>query len=137
MSKPTTLAPPSTMAPSTRPISPVQVIIGEPLNGAARSLSKSIATTIAGEAAGSCLRPNISHRSAVRISRESPWIGLTTGETKAAAQTSAITTTASVSRVVRPSFKMRGPTTLFHAQQTADDRRRAGLGLRVDLEYDL
>ena len=29
------------------------------------------------------------------------------------------------------------PTTLFHAQQTADDRRRAGLGLRVDLEYDL
>ena len=28
-------------------------------------------------------------------------------------------------------------TTLFHAQQTADDRRRAGLGLRVDLEYDL
>jgi hypothetical protein len=32
---------------------------------------------------------------------------------------------------------LRGPTTLFHAQQTADDRRRAGLGLRVDLEYDL
>jgi hypothetical protein len=62
---------------------------------------------------------------------------LTTGETKAAAQTSAITTTASVSRVVRPSFKMRGPTTLFHAQQAADNRRRAGLGLRVDLEYDL
>jgi hypothetical protein len=36
MSNPTTFAPPSTMAPSTRPISLVQVNIGEPLKGAAR-----------------------------------------------------------------------------------------------------
>ena len=57
-SKPTTLAPPSSVAASTRPISPVQVSIGEPLNGAVRRLSSSIATTTAGEAAGSCLRPN-------------------------------------------------------------------------------
>ena len=66
MSKPATLAPPSSVAASTRPISPVQVSIGEPLNGAVRRLSSSIATTTAGEAAGSCLRPNTSQRSAVR-----------------------------------------------------------------------
>ena len=66
-----------------------------------------------------------------------PMDRLTTGETETAAQTNAIATTAIVSRVVRPIFKMRGPTTLFHAQQAADNRRRAGLGLRVDLEHDL
>ena len=49
-SKPATLAPPSRIAARTRPISPVQVSIGEPLNGAARSLSSSIAMTTAGEA---------------------------------------------------------------------------------------
>ena len=44
MSKPATLAPPSSVADSTRPISPVQVTIGAPLNGAVRRLSSSIAT---------------------------------------------------------------------------------------------
>ena len=101
MSKPATLAPPSRVAASTRPISPVQVSIGEPLNGAVRRLSSSIATTTAGEAAGSCLRPNTSQRSAVRISRESPRIGLATGETEAAAQTSAMAATTILLRVLR------------------------------------
>ncbi|MEY9252001.1 hypothetical protein ABH990_002999 [Bradyrhizobium ottawaense] len=32
-SKPITLAPPSVMLPSTRPISRVQVCVGDPLNG--------------------------------------------------------------------------------------------------------
>src|SRR5882672_688855 len=136
-SKPATLAPPSSVAASTRPISPVQVIIGEPLKGAARKLSSSIATTTAGEAAGSCLRPNISQRSAVRISRESPRIGLAAGETEAAAQTSAIAATTSLSRVVRLIFKMAGPPRSFHADQPADDRRRTRLGLRIDPEHDL
>ena len=137
MSKPATLAPPSSVADSTRPISPVQVSIGAPLNGAVRRLSSSIATTTAGEAAGSWLRPNTSQRRAVRISRESPRIGLAAGETDAAAQTSAMAATTILLRVLRLILKRDGPSRLVHPQQPADDRRRAGLGLRIDPEHDL
>src|SRR6266536_1944584 len=136
-SKPATLAPPSRTAARTRPISPVQISIGEPLNGAARALSSSMAMTTAGEAAGSCLRPNTSQRSAVSMSTERPWIGRSGGETETAAQISAMAATAIMSRVVRPIFKMNGPPSLIHAQQAADDRRRTGLGLRIDPEHDL
>src|SRR6185295_14503681 len=137
MSKPATLAPPSSVADSTRPISPVQVSIGAPLNGAVRRLSSSIAMTTAGEAAGSCLWPNSSQRRAVRISRDSPRIGLATGETEAAAQTSAMAATIILLRVLRLILKRDGPSRLFHPQQPADDRRRAGLGLRIHPEHDL
>ena len=137
MSKPATLAPPSSVADSTRPISPVQVSIGAPLNGAVRRLSSSIATTTAGEAAGSWLRPNSSQRRAVRISRDSPRIGLAAGETEAAAQTSAMAATTILLRVLRLILKRDGPSRLFHPQQPADDRRRAGLGLRIHPEHDL
>ena len=102
-----------------------------------RRLSSSIATTTAGEVAGSCLWPNISQRSAVRISRDSPRIGLAAGETEAAAQTSAMAATTILLRVLRLILKRDGPSRLFHPQQPADDRRRAGLGLRIHLEHDL
>ena len=137
MSKPATFAPPSSVADSTRPISPVQVSIGAPFNGAVRRLSSSIATTTAGEATGAWLRPNSSQRSAVRISRESPRIGLATGETEAAAQTSAMAATIILLRVLRRILKRDDPSRLFHPQQPADDRRRAGLGLRIHPEHDL
>src|SRR5256886_3399836 len=137
MSKPATLAPPSSVADSTRPISPVHVSIGAPSNGAVRRLSSSIATTTAGEAAGSWLRPNTSQRSAVRISRDSPRIGRAAGETEAAAQTSAMAATTILLRVLRLILKRDGPSRLFHPQQPADDRRRAGFGLRVYPEDDL
>ena len=42
----------------------------------------------------------------------------------------------SVSRVLRPILKLEGPTRLFDPQQPADDRRRAGFGLRVHPEHD-
>src|SRR6187549_3016625 len=137
MSKPATLAPPSSVADSTRPISPVQVSIGAPLNGAVRRLSSSIATTTAGEAAGSCRGPNTSQRSAVRISSESPRIGLAAGETEAAAQTSAMAATTIRLRVLRRILNRDSPSRLFHPQQAADDRRCAGLGLRVHPEHNL
>ena len=93
--------------------------------------------TTAGNAAGSWLRPNISQRSAVRMSRESPRIGLAAGETEAAAQTSAMAATTILLRVLRLILKRDGPARLFDPQQAADDRRRAGLGLRVYPEDDL
>jgi hypothetical protein len=80
------------------------------LNGAARALSSSIAMTTAAEPAGSCLRPNTSHRSAVRISMERPWIGWSGGETATAAQISAMAASAITSRVVRRIFKTNRPT---------------------------
>ena len=52
MSRPTTLAPPSMIAPSTRAISGVQVTLGLPSKGGVRNVSSSSATTTAGEAAG-------------------------------------------------------------------------------------
>ena len=52
MSKPTTLAPPSMIAVSTRPISGVHVLLGLPSNGGVLKVSSSIATTTAGEDAG-------------------------------------------------------------------------------------
>src|SRR5829696_5367754 len=137
MSKPATLAPPSSVADSTRPISPVQVNIGAPLKGVARWLSSSIATTTVGEAAGSCLLPNTSQRNAVRMSRDSPRIGRAAGETDAAAQTSAMAATTILLRVLRLILKRDGPSRLFDPQQPADDRRRTGLGLRIDPEHDL
>ena len=45
----------------------------------------------------------------MRISRDRPWIGLTAGETEAAAQTSAMAATAIPSRVVRRIFKTGWP----------------------------
>ena len=69
---------------------------------------------------------------------ERPRIGRAMGETEAAAQTSAMAAITSLSRVLRLILKMRrGPTRLFHSQQPADDRRRAGFGLRVHPEHDL
>ena len=68
---------------------------------------------------------------------ERPWIGCSGGEIATAAQTSAIAASAITSRVVRRIFKMDRPTSLFHAQQAADDRCRARLGLRIDPEHDL
>ena len=133
-SKPATLAPPSSTAPSTRPISPVQVSIGEPLNGAARALSSSIAMTTVGEAAGSCRRPNASQRRAVRKSMERPWIGWSGGETETAAQISAMTASAITSRVVRLIFKMNDPTrpnpSAAGGRRSAS--RRAGLSDRPE-----
>jgi hypothetical protein len=73
----------------------------------------------------------------VRISRESPRIGLATGETDAAAQTSAMAATIILVRVLRRILKRDGPSRLFHPQQPADDRRRAGFGLRIHPEHDL
>ena len=137
ISRPATLAPPSSVADSTRPISPVQVSIGAPLNGGVRRLSSSIATTTAGEAAGSCLRPNSSQRNAVRTSRDSPRIGLAAGETEAAAQTKAMAATTILLRVLRLILKRDGPSRLLHPQQPADDRRGAGFGLRIHPEHDL
>src|SRR4051812_14549457 len=97
--------------------------------------------TTVGETAGSCLRPNISQRSAVRISRDRPRTGRTTGETEAAAQTSAMAATIIWLRVLRLILKLAGPLSngparLFDPQQPADDRRRAGPGLGVDPEHD-
>src|SRR6185503_3232861 len=137
MSKPATLASPSSVADSTRPISPVQVSIGAPLNGAVRRLSSSIAMTTAGEAAGSCLWPNTSQRSAVRMSMERPRTGRAIGETEAAAQTSAMAATTILLRVLRLILKRDGPSRLFDPQQPADDWRCAGLGLRIHPEHNL
>ncbi len=68
---------------------------------------------------------------------ESPRIGRAAGETEAAAQTSAMAAIATLSRVLRLTLKLGGPARLFHPQQTADDRRRAGLGLLINPEHDL
>ena len=72
MSKPTTFAPPSSTAASTRAISPVQVIVGVPLNGGVRYVSSSSATTTAGDEELSWMSPNIRHRSAVATSSDRP-----------------------------------------------------------------
>ena len=55
--------------------------------------------------------PNISQRSAVRMSSDSPWIGLTTGETEGGRANQR--DHGDRNRVARraPDFKMRGPTT--------------------------
>ena len=68
---------------------------------------------------------------------ERPRIGRAMGETEAAAQTSAMAAITSLSRVLRLILKMTGPTRLFHSEQPADDRRRAGFGLRIHPEHDL
>ena len=68
---------------------------------------------------------------------ESPRIGLAMGETEAAAQTSAMAATTILLRVLRRILKWGGPSRLFHSEQPADDRRRAGLGLRIHPEHDL
>ena len=80
---------------------------------------------------------DISQRSAVRMSSDRPRIGLAAGETEAAAQTSAMAATTILLRVLRLILKRDGPSRLFHPQQPADDRRRAGFGLRVYPEHDL
>ncbi|MEH2543296.1 hypothetical protein V1287_007230 [Bradyrhizobium sp. AZCC 1699] len=68
---------------------------------------------------------------------ESPRIGRAAGETEAAAQTSAMAAIATLSRVLRLILKLDGPARLFQAQQPADDRCCAGLGICVHPEHDL
>src|SRR5437762_11133144 len=102
-----------------------------------------MATTTAGEAAGSCRLPNTCQRSAVRISIDRPWIRSNAGETETAAQTSTIDAIAIASRVVRPMLKIASPARplfqpkLLQAYQASDDRCRAGFGLRIDAEHNL
>ncbi len=72
MSKPTTLAPPSMIAVSTRPISGVQVTLGLPSNGGVLKVSSSSASTTAGEDAGRCTSPKARQRSMVSKSIEKP-----------------------------------------------------------------
>ena len=93
----------------TRPISLVQVSVGEPLNGGGAIAFLVDRDDDRGEAAGSWLLPNTSQRSAVRMSMDRPWIGLSAGETEMAAQTNAMAATAIASRVLRLIFKMQNP----------------------------
>ncbi len=136
-SKPATLAPPSSTARGRGRSRRSRSASASPSNGAVCRLSSSIATTTRRRGDGSCRRPNISQRSAVRRSSERPRIGRTTGETEAAAQTSAMAAiTILVARAAPDPQRPEGPTRLLHPQQPADDRRRAGFGLRVDPEHD-
>src|SRR3954471_15412094 len=70
------------------------------------------------------------------MSSERPWIRSSAGETAMPAQASAIAVAAIASRVTRRAFKS-APAGLVEADQTADDRRRARLCVRIDLEHDL
>src|SRR5262245_55545892 len=77
------------------------------------------------------------------MSSESPRIGRATGDTEAAAHTSAMAAIAIRFRVLRRILKpeyfsgRQDPARLFHPQQPADDRRRTGPRLFVDAEDDL
>ena len=72
MSKPTTFAPPSSIAVSTWPISRVQVTVGVPSNGGVRKVSSSNTTATAGDCAGACALPNARQRNAVSTSIDRP-----------------------------------------------------------------
>ncbi len=111
MSKPTAFAPPSRVAVSTRPTSPVQVKKGEPSSGGVWKLSSSNATMTAGDAAGSTRAPNICQRSAVRMSSDRPWATSNKGEADKTPQATATRPIAIRSRVVRRIFTTRDLTT--------------------------
>src|ERR1700754_1794019 len=70
------------------------------------------------------------------MSSDSPWIRSRAGETAMPAQASAIAVAAITSRVMRRAFKAI-PAGLVETDQTADDGRRTGLCVRVDLKHDL
>src|SRR6266853_342958 len=135
MSKPTTFAPPSIIAFSTRPSSGVQVTLGLPSNGGVLKVSSSSASTTAGEDAGGCTSPKARQRSMVSKSIEKPRSPSSAGEAARRPAESAIRTPAAAARRRTGSMEAGGGTVLLEAQQAADDRRRAGLGLRVDPEH--
>ena len=98
MSKPTTLAPPSMIAVSTRPISGVQVTLGLPSNGAVRKVSSSSATTTVGEDADGCASPKTRQRSMVSKSSEKPRNPSSAGEAARRPAASAIRMPAAAAR---------------------------------------
>src|SRR3569833_2040443 len=93
-------------------------------------------TTTAGLSVGSCRGPKVSKRSHVSTSSESPRPRSNRGEANRAALTSAITSTATVSRVRRPIVTdCRRPRSI-HPDQAADRGTVSGLGLRSNAEDD-
>ena len=100
ISKPTTLAPPSMTALRTRPISVVQVRVGDPWNGGVSEVSSSSAITTTGAEPGSRRAPNTSQRSAVRASIDQPWMNLKGGRTEKIPHVKATRMIATASRLM-------------------------------------
>ena len=127
MSKPTTLAPPSIIAPSTRPISGVQVTLGLPAKGGVLKVSSSSATTTAGDDSGECRSPKARQRSTVRISIDQPRNPSKAGEAATRAAQSAMRAPTAVAR--RRTGSMDGPAGCRYSKRN----RRLAIGAGPDL----
>src|SRR3954468_4570370 len=93
-------------------------------------------TTTAGLSVGSCRGPKVSKRSHVSRSSDSPRPRSNSGEANSAALTSALASTASVSRVRRPIVTECRPPRSVHPDQAADRGTGSGLGLWINTEDD-